>query len=267
MRLLVVDWDYFFPNRMMMHPDFYGSDIGLYDWGHFESPMMISSWMWVARASNIDVAGKPRPTVNGTDGWWDRFSLPDAPLLVSDSNLYAALASPSLYGKSVDDDWTEVWLFDAHHDCGYVKGAREKYLSDQVVTCENWMIPMAENGAELHVRYPQWRAEQDKPMESAGVYECEPRPEIPVDRAIDLSSEEHPPFDGVFVCRSGAWVPAWCDDKFEEFVSAYPGTAVWVDEHTDRDRGWDEAAVRDLVGVHWVMDSLPPLPQVADQEQ
>jgi hypothetical protein len=36
-------------------------------------------------------------------------------------------------------------------------------------------------------------------------------------------------FDAVFACRSGGWVPAWCDHRWQEFIGAFPGRPVSVD--------------------------------------
>ncbi len=30
-------------------------------------------------------------------------------------------------------------------------------------------------------------------------------------------------FDTVFACRSGGWVPAWCDDQWQQFIDTFPG--------------------------------------------
>lgn len=48
-------------------------------------------------------------------------------------------------------------------------------------------------------------------------------------------------FDTVFVCRSGAWVPPWCDGQFEEFLDAAPFEIIWLDSEP-RNRGWTPAA-------------------------
>lgn len=40
-------------------------------------------------------------------------------------------------------------------------------------------------------------------------------------------------FDAVSICRSGAWVPAWCDEQFVEFVKSCPvGEIVEVQDGT-----------------------------------
>jgi hypothetical protein len=35
----------------------------------------------------------------------------------------------------------------------------------------------------------------------------------------------------VFACRSGCWVPPWCDDQWQQFIDAFPGVAVSVDDN------------------------------------
>jgi hypothetical protein len=34
-----------------------------------------------------------------------------------------------------------------------------------------------------------------------------------------------------FACRSGGWVPAWCDDQWQQFIDAFLGRAVSVDDN------------------------------------
>jgi hypothetical protein len=36
-------------------------------------------------------------------------------------------------------------------------------------------------------------------------------------------------FDTVLACRSGGWVPAWCDDQWQQLIDAFPGQATNVD--------------------------------------
>ena len=36
-------------------------------------------------------------------------------------------------------------------------------------------------------------------------------------------------FSSVFACRSGGWVPAWCDEQWQEFIEAFRGRVVSVD--------------------------------------
>ena len=257
MKLLVVDFDYFFPNPTMQDPASWTQDtqLGLWDWGHKESELMVSAGMWAIRAASFDRHNVPRPTVRSLESFWDRFVLPDAQLLVSDSNLWAGTVDPVMYQLSPEqENWSEVWLFDAHHDCGYHEGALEKYQDDQLVNCENWMLVHQQNGAGLHVRYPLWRGTheallQARPPSGDQYYDCEPRPVVEVDRRLDIGLETFPEFDGVFLCRSGAWVPAWCDEQFEELIAAYPGEHLWVDTELPRNREWSEELVAETSKV------------------
>jgi hypothetical protein len=47
-------------------------------------------------------------------------------------------------------------------------------------------------------------------------------PLIPVSMTIDNGQAPNVVFDAVFVCRSGAWVPSWCDEQFGVFLEACP---------------------------------------------
>lgn len=103
------------------------------------------------------------------------------------------------------------------------------------------MLNHAAQGSKLRVRYPAWRAGAD-----GNLVECEPPPAVEVDRALDPGGPVEGWFDAVYVCRSGAWVPPWCDDAFEDFVDG-PGAVLdtwWIDDEFPRDRAWDELAER-----------------------
>ena len=85
---------------------------------------------------------------------------------------------------------------------------------------EDWTYPHHEAGARIAVRYPQWRARWA---------DQESNPAIPVDRCTDDNQPIAEPFTDVFACRSGGWVPAWCDDQWQEFIDGFPGQARSVD--------------------------------------
>lgn len=206
--LLVVDWDYFFPN-----PAENGEPRSwLYDWGHREAPLFID-FMWGVRAAAFMAAGQPLPQCAGFEQFWGRFRIPDdVPLFYADSNATAGLLGPEIFD---DEQLHQVWLYDAHHDCGYERMPPEQWLEANRYTCEDWMLkPHLLWGAELHVRYPQWRSR---------ALELEPVPLVPVDRQIDDGGPVDVDFAGVFLCRSGAWVPSWCDSQFEKFLQVFPG--------------------------------------------
>jgi hypothetical protein len=45
-------------------------------------------------------------------------------------------------------------------------------------------------------------------------------------------------FDTVFCCRSGSWVPAWCDDQWWAFCQLFPGPTAVLDDALHHSR-WD----------------------------
>jgi hypothetical protein len=209
--LLAVDFDSFFPTHDL-GDDEYHSDWGLYDWGHSETQFMIES-IWPTRAAGFIQYNRPLPDLDGRQvDFWSRFKISrSAQLFYADSN--ACAVSRQLAGKY--RRWESVWLYDAHHDSGYNGANWVDMVQRGIWTCEDWMVLYGAMGADLHMRYPEWRA---------WALDSEPKPSIPVERAVDNGSTPNVVFDRVFVCRSGAWVPPWndIDVRFEEFVTAAP---------------------------------------------
>jgi hypothetical protein len=213
--LLVVDFDFFFPMPVFPENPLWE----LYDWGHAENNMY-THFLWPSRASAFIRHGVELPRAVGYEDFWRRVRVSkNARLFYADSNSVAV-------NKRVEARVAgEVWLFDAHHDSGY-RGADslDGPMSGRF-TCEDWMIfyasklgPFWED--RLHVRYPTHRKK---------AFQEEVDPYLQgLDRAFD--DGEPPPleFGRVFVCRSGAWVPPWCDDQFYDFLAAAP-----VRERTD----------------------------------
>jgi hypothetical protein len=109
--------------------------------------------------------------------------------------------------------------FDAHHDSGYRQSFAD-YQACGRFSCEDWTYPHHQAGARIAVRYPGWRARWA---------EQESDPRIPVDRCTDDGQPVHGAFTDVFACRSGGWVPAWCDDQWQQFIDAFPGQVRRVD--------------------------------------
>jgi hypothetical protein len=204
--LLVVDWDYFFENKMEAGRT---SDptIWLYDWGHSEARK--SDWLWPIRAAGFLQHDLPLPGVAVPQDWWSRFRIkPGSTLFLADSNMYAGIVRPP-GGWSFDN----VWLFDAHHDCYTVQTPQDldAWEARGQLTCEDWMFWHYLNDARLHWRYPQWL-----PTPSNNSY--------PDWLSLDAAQDDMQPldveFDTVFVCQSATWVPPWCDDKFDAFVKS-----------------------------------------------
>lgn len=228
--LLVVDWDFFFPNPS------YGAalteDWLLYDWDHSETSYRTEK-VWTHRAQNFLRYDRPLPMCRNYEGFWNRFNFGDsrAPLVYGDSNVHSGLLLPSSFGWDADA-WTKVSLWDAHHDCGY-KGTLEQWKTQGTMECDSWMLKHHDLGSQLEVIYPSWRTQID------GI---ENGPLIPVPRRIDDGTNPDTVYDAVYVCRSGAWVPSWCDEQFEEFLGAYAGFG------------------REVPGNEWAQPRPDPLP-------
>lgn len=206
--LLVIDYDFFFPDPM--GNDESSLEALLFDWSHNEDALHLGGMLWAIRASAFLSQDIPLPTVRGLDGFWDRFDLSAAgPLLVADSNSHAGAVT----------GFDEVWLFDAHHDAGY--RTTPKQVAERGYTCEDWMLAHHNGGAVLHSRYPRWRS---------NAFRVEPAPACPLERAFDDGLPVPVRFDQVFLCRSGAWVPPWCDTDFAAFAAAYPHGYQVVDD-------------------------------------
>ncbi|KUL44799.1 hypothetical protein ADL22_12715 [Streptomyces sp. NRRL F-4489] len=209
--MLVVDWDFFFPNPS------YGASHDetalLYDWAHSESEFLIDM-IWHIRAEGFLRYGLPLPMCQGYEGFWNRFNFGDnpAPLLYGDSNVHSGLLVPSSFGFDASA-WSKVSLWDAHHDCGY-KGTLEQWKAQGYMECDSWMLKHHELGSQLEVIYPPWRTKID------GI---ETGPLIPVPRRIDDGTNPDTTYHAIYVCRSGAWVPSWCDRQFEDFLASYGG--------------------------------------------
>lgn len=193
MRLLVVDFDYFFP----VPQDPQDPRASLYAWAHFETPYYQEE-AWEARALAFLLRGLPLPQAKGWQGFWERFAFaPGARLYYADSNALA-------FHPEVRQGVREVVLYDAHHDAGYRPLGEEP-------ACDDWMVHYARQGAGLWVFYPPWRDPR-----------LEPEPQVAVERLQDPGGAVPGVFHRVFLCRSGAFVPPWADADFFAFLEAAP---------------------------------------------
>lgn len=200
--LLVVDFDFFFPRP----PSNSKEGFYLYDWSHRENELFIDM-LWTPRAETFIRNNMPLPGVKDWQGFWERFDItPDAKVYTDESN--AGAINPE-----VEKGVSQVWLYDAHHDAGYDKETVAKSRETGYWSCDDWMAMYADRlGVKnLHARYPLHRVD---------AFQEEPKPVIArLDRKFDDPAEETPTFGKVFVCRSGAWVPPWCDDEYHQFLA------------------------------------------------
>ncbi len=182
LRLLVLDFDYFFPHRP--------------DWASFETPYHREE-VWAERALSLLLRGLPLPQAEGWEGFWARVAFaPGAVLYYADSN---ALAFHPLVREGVE----EVLLLDAHHDGGYRPLGPEP-------ACDDWVYFYTQLGVRVQLLYPPWRRPEE-----------EPPPLAPMLRGVDQGGFLGV-FHRVFLCRSGAWVPPWAERGFFELLRTAP---------------------------------------------
>jgi hypothetical protein len=137
LRLLSVDWDYFFPDPIRVPPFL----LPVLRAGRPDSEATLLK-TWLFRAGMYLEQAKRIPETSGDEaGFWSRFTFsPDSSLFTAESHRFAA-------EPEVMDGVSEIWNFDAHHDAGYEDMPNDK--------CDdgNWL--MAYSGTvERHVRYP-----------------------------------------------------------------------------------------------------------------
>lgn len=250
LKLLVVDWDFFFPNPAWSADP--TEESLLYLWDHKEAPFYLGPVVWGARASSFIRNGMELPQVAGWEGFWNRFKFNEdgVSVIYGDSNLHAGRILPSSLGMDEEygvNHWHTVSLWDAHHDAGYKStGSYEEWDATGKVSCEDWMLVHHGHGSRLQVTYPAWRRK---------VGHVEPEPLVPVERRVDDGTDPDDWYDAVYVCRSGAWVPPWCDDQFTEFLAQGPDSyptlmdpETWVHPRPDGlDLADKEVSARELM--------------------
>jgi len=233
--LLSVDWDYFFPSGEKT------DQWALWDWGHSEKHGgELLQVLWQSRAVGFRHYGLDLPTTSGEElTFWSRFRFS------ADCELYVGDSHKGAIRPEISDEITAVWNYDAHADCGYHKDALKNAKRDQRVACEDWLlgyhIVNGLKGSDLHVRYPSWRSY---------AMEDEPTPPLKnVDRQVDDGKPVDVVFDRIFVARSGAWVPPWLDDKWEQFIQDCPMEVTDILGELTMVRDWDLSLVQQELDV------------------
>lgn len=211
-RILSVDWDFFFEDHdgNIEHPHTH-----LYDWSHRESSLFILGGLWYIRASGFMQYGLPLPGMNGEQhDFWQRFRFrPRAGLMIAES--HSTMLSLWRYVTRVrrcTGHELSVVSYDAHHDAGYNISLSE-LSRRKAIDCGQWVAIYGLAGTQVEVVYPRWKK---------WAFDLEPAPTVAVSRRFDDGASDPEPFDYVFICRSGAWVPPWTDDAWQPFIDACP---------------------------------------------
>ena len=199
--LLSVDWDFFLPVD-------HGSQ--LFDWGHAENGLFMGPLMWQLRAAPFIQAGLPLPTCQGWQTFWQRFRFAkNTTLFYGDSH---SLAAHSLVHMGITGR-CENW--DGHHDLGYRPDSLERIHRTMTVDCSDWMLLYHEIlGLQTRVVLPPWMRSIESELERGR--------EVGAEVVQDDGTDQAEPFHRIYVARSGAWTPTWCDLDFQAFIDACP---------------------------------------------
>jgi len=191
LKVLSIDWDYFFP------------DPSWYDWSHNEETNLFYEMIWSTRPGNQNLmTGEVAhqcfvPDRKLLDGFWDRVLAPSYPLIYvceSHRTLGEALAEIT---RPMD-----IWNFDQHHDLGY--DDRKK------MDCGNWAAHVLKQNkrSKYNLVYPPWRGDKKN---------AEPSPSCKCQRTFLEPQGKIKP-DVLFICRSSCWTPSWADEEWLEFL-------------------------------------------------
>lgn len=196
MRVISVDWDYFF------------SDGAPFDWSHNEEQAFCYEMIWHMRCSARNLMTREKavdvfhPDQNLLNKFWDKV------LVGKFHSTFITESHYDLYRILKRNRNIEIWNFDAHHDCGYAK----KKAAD----CGNWAQKLGKKIKSFHQIYPAWR--KDNP---------EPSPLRNPD-TIQYEIPEPIKADVIFICRSSCWTPSWSDDRWLEFIKPMSEDCVSV---------------------------------------
>jgi hypothetical protein len=187
MKLLSIDWDYFFPC----------SDY--YDWGANEENSLFYEMVWSTRCHNKHMVTHHKvldeylPTV--PENFWSIVKN-RPPLFIADSHLLILDVI-----KTIGFSEGIIHNLDAHHDYFY------QYDDSVKIDCSNWgkYVLTERIAKELHLHYPKWRrqSKEDYELKLTSV-------------SYDLPDVQD--YDAVFICRSSCWTPPWSDSDFDNFV-------------------------------------------------
>jgi hypothetical protein len=206
LNILSIDWDWFFPNSE------------LFDWGHSEEQAMFLEMAWSWRCGNIRIGSDQlavdvmNPDTTRLSGFWER-TVKGKPWQISICESHKALYE-WIAGGMCKNQKAAITNFDAHHDGGYSNAPSLK------VNCGNWAeyLHRERKMFSYKVVYPPWRKEEPEggfPEFGNAVYE-------PPDAER---------YDYIFICRSGAWVPTWCDDAWTKFIEYWKKDEwLWQDK-------------------------------------
>jgi hypothetical protein len=254
---LSIDWDFFVRS------------MGIWDWGHRETPFFMSSFVWMERfasfwAQGIDIREEMDPDTHAyprPDSFWSLLSQMGydfsecTDISVAESH---AAAGPVFYQLTREVGVpTYIVNFDAHHDAGYVKwGELRQSIKAGSCACDTWVCALMcwLDEVSFRIVLPNWMKEECEISEQVKViHRANPKKmwsRIAVDWFMDPQQQtinsivsrpgQRLVVDGIFICRSGAWTPPWLDTQFVNFVRGAEREvgvkATWASEGRQIDR-------------------------------
>jgi len=200
MKVLSIDWDYFFPDTIQ------------FDWAHREAPFFMED-LWALRVSNKSILTHKyaldvmQPDKKLLKNFWVKVC-PKEPCYLGITESHLDLFHILKGWKDV-----EIYNFDAHHDLYY--GTLPKKPE-----CGSWAGHALQKKivSRYTIIYPPWRENFSglSPFDWG-------------EKVIEMFEipDRLPEFDVVFICRSSAWTPSWSDDKWLKFINYWQKFSIW----------------------------------------
>ena len=219
--LLSIDWDYFIYTQT--------------NWGSYieNNRSLIDFWYkryLQAKARGEDIQ-KAFQLSSELDGFWTKIK--KCFKFVKDIKTYVSDSHALSYKIAKENNCRAVYLFDSHADLGY--GGLSSFNFE--VNCSNWLGKLLKEKIieEAWIIYSPYTSEKPDYFKAINsLYQVRYGSFADMaGKAIGVSA--------IHLCRSGAWVPPWLDEKFNRFIAALglPYTIVDCPE-----RKWDPEHIR-----------------------
>jgi hypothetical protein len=210
--------------------DYFCHEEDWWDWGHGETPLF-QDLAWHTRVRMYEETlfekfANPLPSK-----FWEKlvelgynFDTCES-IKVSDSHLFAAHDFLDLTPGRV-----EIVNFDAHHDMGYAdwKTLKKQWIDKSRVDCSNWLLVLMHQLDFLTAAcvYPEWKGTREVSKDRKPSWEN--TKSLRERFRYGVYSEQYArelagDVVGVFIARSGAWMPPWHDQAFVDFVNEGAG--------------------------------------------
>lgn len=198
--LLSVDWDYFIYTKKE-------------NWGSYIENSNTTVNLWykryiLSKAQGVNIQDSFQLS-SEVSTFWDKIK--EHFIFVKGTKVYVSDSHALSYEIAVNQNCDIVYLFDAHSDLGY--GGLSSL--DFEVNCANWLGKLLKDGqiSEANIIYSPYTTEKPEYFKQINnAFNI---------RYLDLSELDiNIEVCTVHICRSGAWVPPWFDERFIQFINA-----------------------------------------------